>query len=70
MRSAIHHREPENLPMTRVEALREKHAAYKDKIREAQKCPSTTDFYLSQLKKQKLMIKEEIEGIRAIKQAS
>jgi len=69
MRSFMH-RDPETLPITRVQALREKHAEYKDKIKEAQKCPSTTDFYLSQLKKQKLMIKEEIEGIRAVKKAS
>ncbi|MGB4057040.1 MAG: YdcH family protein [Alphaproteobacteria bacterium] len=51
-------------PQTRVEALRRKHAALKSRIEEAHATPSTTDFYLRQLKKQKLMLKEEIEKIR------
>lgn len=62
-----------NLPVSRVESLRAKHSMYKDLIRQAQQSPSTTDFYLRQLKKQKLMIKEELEGIRtdeSIRQAS
>lgn len=59
--------EPLETPLSRLNALREKHALFKSKIREAQKSPSTTDFYLNQLKKQKLMIKEEIEGIRQVK---
>lgn len=46
---------------SRIEALRSKHAMLKDRIAEEQRQPSTTDFYLTQLKKQKLMIKEEIE---------
>lgn len=51
-------------PASRVEALRHKHAILKHRIEEMQSLPSTTDFYLRQLKKQKLMLKEEIEGIR------
>lgn len=60
--------ETQNAPLSRLHALREKHAAFKHKIKEAQKSPSATDFYLSQLKKQKLLLKEEIEGIRAVNQ--
>lgn len=51
-------------PASRIEALRNKHASLKNRIEEMQTLPSTTDFYLRQLKKQKLMLKEEIEGIR------
>lgn len=50
---------------TRLEALRQKHAVLKSRIEEAQNIPSTTDFYLRQLKKQKLLLKEQIEGIRS-----
>ncbi|MCB1531589.1 MAG: DUF465 domain-containing protein [Alphaproteobacteria bacterium] len=53
----------ESAPLTRLEALKKKHALYKEQIREAQKSPAA-DFYLKQLKKQKLLVKEEIEGIR------
>lgn len=51
-------------PSSRVEALRVKHAALSERIRQEQKRPSSADYYLKQLKKQKLQIKEEIEGIR------
>lgn len=49
---------------SRVEALRQKHLAMKAKIDDARKCPSTTDDYMRNLKKQKLIIKEELEGLR------
>ena len=52
-------------PLSRLEALRRKHAMYKTQIKEAQKSPATASFYLTQLKKQKLQVKEEIEGITA-----
>ncbi len=44
----------------RIQALKEKHTALSMKIEDAQKSLSTTDYYLSQLKKQKLMVKEKI----------
>jgi len=50
--------------ISRIQALRNKHAILNQRIEEVQNRPSTTDFYLRQLKKQKLFIKEEIEGIR------
>lgn len=52
--------------ISRVQALRNKHAVLNSRIEKAQNIPSTTDFYLRQLKKQKLMLKEEIEGIRKV----
>jgi hypothetical protein len=50
---------------SRIEALRARHAALNSRLEDAQKSPSTNDFFLRQLKKQKLMLKEEIEGLRA-----
>jgi len=50
---------------SRIKALQERHAMLSSKVQEAQISPSTTDFYLNQLKKQKLLLKEEIEGIRS-----
>ncbi len=52
-------------PASRIEALRHKHAILKHRIEQMQNLPSTTDFYLRQLKKQKLILKEVIEGIRS-----
>ncbi len=45
----------------RLEALKAKHNALSKKVEDAQKDLSTTDFYLSQLKKEKLVIKEKLE---------
>jgi len=50
---------------SRLKALRQKHAVLASRIEEARRRPSTSDFYLQQLKKQKLQIKEMIEGVRA-----
>ncbi|MBX2835016.1 MAG: YdcH family protein [Micavibrio sp.] len=50
---------------SRAEALRSRHTVISGRIEQAQKCPSTTDFLLRQLKKQKLALKEEIDGIRS-----
>ncbi len=52
-------------PEARIEALRARHDLLSNRVRDAQNSPGTTDYYLSQLKKQKLKVKEEIEGIRA-----
>lgn len=49
---------------SRLQALKNKHVILSNRIEEARKSPSTTDFYINQLKKQKLLLKEEIEGIR------
>lgn len=55
---------------SRLEALQKRHTVLSSKIEEAQKSPSTTDFFLRQLKKQKLALKEEMEGIRGSGAAS
>ena len=49
---------------SRLEALKSRHAILSTRLEDAQKSPSTNDFFLRQLKKQKLMLKEEIEGLR------
>ncbi len=48
---------------SRIESLRNKHSALKARIKEAQNSYSTSDFYISQLKKQRLLVKEELEGM-------
>ncbi len=48
----------------RILALKEKHTELKRKVEEAQKDLSTTDFYLKQLKKEKLVVKEEIANFK------
>lgn len=55
---------------SRLEALKKRHSHISDSIEQAHKSPSTTDFYLRQLKKEKLMLKEQIEGIRVSEAAS
>ena len=49
---------------SRVDALRNKYFIVNARIDEAMKRPSTDDYYITQLKKQRLILKEEIEGIR------
>ncbi|MGQ0528139.1 MAG: DUF465 domain-containing protein [Alphaproteobacteria bacterium] len=49
---------------SRLEALKQKHSILSMRVEEAYKTLSTTDFYLKQLKKEKLVLKEKIEGVR------
>lgn len=49
---------------SRLEALQAKHNALKSHIETEQRSPAATDFYLRQLKKQKLQLKEQIEDAR------
>lgn len=49
---------------SRLEALKVKHSALSTRIEKIQKMPSVASHYLQTLKKQKLVLKEEIEGIR------
>jgi hypothetical protein len=55
---------------SRVQALQNRHAVLSNKVEEAYRSPSTTDFYLRQLKKEKLALKEEMLGIRESEHAS
>ncbi|MAE50470.1 MAG: DUF465 domain-containing protein [Micavibrio sp.] len=52
-----------NINPTKVRALKDKHAALEDRINDALKSPSTADYYLKQLKKQKLALKDSIERL-------
>lgn len=49
----------------RLNALRNKHEALSSKVHEAQRSPGMPDDMIQLLKKQKLMVKEKIERIRA-----
>ncbi|MCC7305697.1 MAG: DUF465 domain-containing protein [Alphaproteobacteria bacterium] len=49
---------------SRVQALQQKHAILSSRIHEAHNHPSSTDFYLRQLKKERLLIKEALEEMR------
>lgn len=49
---------------SRLTALKAKHAALSEKIEQERKHSYQSDGLIAQLKKQKLVIKEEIEGIR------
>lgn len=49
---------------SRLQALRKKHTVLSSQIEEELKRPYITDFYLKQLKKQKLLLKDEIENMR------
>lgn len=48
----------------RIDALKAKHAALSKKINDAEKGVSTSDLHIRALKKEKLKLKELIEGIR------
>lgn len=49
----------------KIKALKEKHAALESRIDEAMKSPSEAlaDYYLKQLKRQKLVLKDHIESL-------
>jgi len=50
----------------RVEALRARHAALSQQIEREQSRLSASDMYLRNLKRQKLALKEELEGIKDV----
>ncbi len=49
---------------SRIEALKSKHSELSIRIEKEQQRPSSASYYLQKLKKQKLVLKEEIEGIK------
>ena len=46
--------------------LRKKHAALSHEVEEAQRSPASSDFHITELKKQKLRLKEEISRIETM----
>ncbi|MCI5060293.1 MAG: YdcH family protein [Alphaproteobacteria bacterium] len=48
----------------RLEALRARHKNLSEKIEIEQNRPFISEFHIGQLKREKLMVKEEMEGIR------
>lgn len=53
-----------SVPMSRLEALVSKKAALEAELQEEQRSFASSDHRITELKKRKLSIKEEIEGIR------
>jgi hypothetical protein len=56
----------EDAPMSlnsHLEELKRKHQALSDQVEHAQRAPSISDLEVSDLKKQKLRLKEEIERL-------
>lgn len=54
----------------RIKALMDKHSELSEKVNDAQKTLSSNDFYINQLKKQKLLIKEKIANINVDERVS
>ena len=48
-----------------LEELRKKHRTLSDQVEDAQKSPGATDFEITEMKKQKLRLKEEIERLQS-----
>ena len=48
----------------RIEALKAKHKSLSQKIEQEQSRPFISEYQIGELKREKLKIKEEIEGIR------
>lgn len=48
-----------------LEELRKKHRNLSDQVEDAQKSPGARDFEITELKKQKLRLKEEIERLQS-----
>lgn len=51
-------------PSSRVEALKAKHKVLSQKIETEQSRPFVSENHINQLKREKLKLKEQIEGIR------
>ncbi|PZQ46062.1 MAG: DUF465 domain-containing protein [Micavibrio aeruginosavorus] len=54
---------PTSASASRLEALQTRHAAINSKIELEQGRPGSSEFLLSRLKRQRLHLKEQIEGI-------
>ncbi|MBI1328009.1 MAG: DUF465 domain-containing protein [Alphaproteobacteria bacterium] len=50
---------------SRLEALKSRHAELEEKLHTESLKPSVSDFYLKQIKRMKLQLKDEIENIAA-----
>jgi hypothetical protein len=56
-------RDAQSVPQSRIEALRQKHAYLSRRIEEEQRRPSLT-FYIHDLKKEKLKVKEALVSLQ------
>lgn len=51
------------LPTQRLESLRVKHSDISDMLEREERRPAADDYYIQQLKKQKLYLKDLIQGL-------
>jgi len=52
--------------ISRIEALRQKHSILSTEIENSYKKVSVSDFYITQLKKQKLLVKQELQSMSRV----
>lgn len=53
-----------SVPASRLEALLARHSALEEELQEEQRSFSSSDNKITELKRKKLQLKQEIEGIR------
>lgn len=51
------------LPAQRLESLRVKHSSISDMLEKEERRPAADDYYIQQLKKQKLYLKDLMQGL-------
>ncbi|MBT8475286.1 MAG: DUF465 domain-containing protein [Alphaproteobacteria bacterium] len=49
-----------------LQELRKKHQSLSEMVEQAQRSPATDDFQITELKKQKLKLKEQIERLQSV----
>ena len=52
--------------LAHIEALKAKHKSLSKRIEKEQSSPSVSDYLIGAMKKEKLKLKEEIEGIKKV----
>lgn len=57
-------RDTQSVPASRLQALRARHSKIEEELDRESQHPSASEGHLKSLKKMKLSLKEEIEGIR------
>ncbi len=62
----MHSHATQSVQGQRLEALRRKHAALDNMLKDAQRRPAASDFVIQDLKVKKLKVKDEIEEIRRV----
>lgn len=59
----VHSNSNKDIENPRIEALRKKHESLSCEIEDERKKPSSSDLYMTSLKKRKLIVKEELSEL-------